>query len=300
MYAILIIRDTILDIYNRFNFILRPVLKFAAAFIILFVLQSKAGYFEPFSRLVSIAAASFFCAFFPPGCISFVAGVFLIADMVSLSYAMAVFGAGSLLLIFILYYGFKPGTGIIISIVPLSFAFNIPFTVPILLGMTLGLHAVIPAALGVFIWNMIRYFIVNADKLAAESTVEIAESFIEIASAILSDGYMVLIIAAYVLTVIAVSIISSSSMNYSWTTAVITGAIISGALFIAGDIMYSGRPLLNDILGFIVSMVIVVIYKIAFFSVDYRSTERLRFEDDEYIYYVKAVPKIDPYKDDYE
>ena len=28
------------------------------------------------------------------------------------------------------------------------------------------------------------------------------------------------------------------------------------------------------------------------FSLDYRRTENVRFEDDEYFYYVKAVPKI--------
>ena len=32
--------------------------------------------------------------------------------------------------------------------------------------------------------------------------------------------------------------------------------------------------------------------ELVFFSVDYSRTERVQFEDDEYYYYVKAVPKV--------
>ena len=53
-----------------------------------------------------------------------------------------------------------------------------------------------------------------------------------------------------------------------------------------------------DVIGLISSFLISMLYALVFYSVDYRNTERLRFEDDDYVYYVKAVPKIDPYRDD--
>ena len=45
------------------------------------------------------------------------------------------------------------------------------------------------------------------------------------------------------------------------------------------------------IIGGAVSCVIAVVIQFLFFNVDYTRTERLQFEDDEYYYYVKAVPK---------
>ena len=44
----------------------------------------------------------------------------------------------------------------------------------------------------------------------------------------------------------------------------------------------------SGILGVVIGLFLEVI----FFSVDYSRTENVQFEDDEYYYYVKAVPKI--------
>ena len=46
------------------------------------------------------------------------------------------------------------------------------------------------------------------------------------------------------------------------------------------------------IVGGVISTVIALIQQFLFFNLDYSRTERVQFEDDEYYYYVKAVPKI--------
>ena len=46
------------------------------------------------------------------------------------------------------------------------------------------------------------------------------------------------------------------------------------------------------IFGLLVSVMLAMIYNFFFFSVDYTRTEYVQFEDDDYYYYVKAVPKI--------
>ena len=46
------------------------------------------------------------------------------------------------------------------------------------------------------------------------------------------------------------------------------------------------------ILGIILSVLAALIYQFFVFAVDYTRTEYLQYEDDEYYYYVKAVPKI--------
>ena len=45
------------------------------------------------------------------------------------------------------------------------------------------------------------------------------------------------------------------------------------------------------IFGIVVSVVIALIYQFFVFAVDYTRTEYLQYEDDDYYYYVKAVPK---------
>ena len=61
---------------------------------------------------------------------------------------------------------------------------------------------------------------------------------------------------------------------------------------IAGDMVLgiSGKTI-TILVGSIISCVIAFVIQFLFFNLDYSRTERLQFEDDEYYYYVKAVPK---------
>ena len=60
-----------------------------------------------------------------------------------------------------------------------------------------------------------------------------------------------------------------------------------------GDLMFDTNiPVLGTILGSIVAVGVGKVIEFFKFFVDYRRTEKVQFEDDEYYYYVKAVPKI--------
>ena len=60
-----------------------------------------------------------------------------------------------------------------------------------------------------------------------------------------------------------------------------------GALYFKLSVSVGGL-----ILGSIVAVGVAFVIKFFVFNVDYSRTERVQFEDDEYYYYVKAVPKI--------
>ncbi len=61
----------------------------------------------------------------------------------------------------------------------------------------------------------------------------------------------------------------------------------SGNMVLELHISY-GTIILSSIIGILLGFVL----ELVFFSVDYSRTERVQFEDDEYYYYVKAVPKV--------
>jgi hypothetical protein len=54
------------------------------------------------------------------------------------------------------------------------------------------------------------------------------------------------------------------------------------------------------LVGSIVGGIIALIVRFGQGILDYQHTERVQFEDDDYYYYVKAVPKIDSEKKDKE
>ena len=300
MNSIYIIRDALRGVYSRYGAFIKPVLKIVLAFLMLTVIQKNIGYNATLSKPLYLCAASVLCAFFPSGCITFVCAAFVLADMFEVSMLMAGFSAVIALLIFVLYFGYRPGSGIIIALVPLMFHFKLPYVVPLLLGLGAGFYSAVPAALGVLCWNILQYFSANFEALSEGSTAELASLIMQMAKNILMDEYMFLIMFAFSLCIAAVSILSRSSINHCWVISVSAGTVILAFVMVLGGSYLGRNDMMMELISLVISYLIAVAYVYLIYSVDFKSTEHLSYEDDDYYYYVKAVPKIHPYQGDRE
>jgi uncharacterized membrane protein len=103
---------------------------------------------------------------------------------------------------------------------------------------------------------------------------------------------MYLVLAVMLLTLVIVYLIRRMSIAHAWFAAIVTGILFETVGLVAGYMMLGihGKTL-AVILGNIVSFLIALVLEFLFFNLDYSRIERLQFEDDEYYYYVKAVPK---------
>ena len=109
---------------------------------------------------------------------------------------------------------------------------------------------------------------------------------------LLGNREMYLVLAIMVVTLVIVYIIRKMSIEHAWAVAIIFGILFEAVGMIAGDMVLgiSGKTI-TILVGCIISCVIAFVIQFLFFNLDYSRTERLQFEDDEYYYYVKAVPK---------
>ena len=104
---------------------------------------------------------------------------------------------------------------------------------------------------------------------------------------------MMLTIVAFAVTIVLVYTIKRMSVNYAWTIAIIAGAIADVMILLIGDLMFDTNvSIIGIIIGTVISVLIAKVVEFFTFNVDYSRTEKVQFEDDEYYYYVKAVPKI--------
>ena len=111
--------------------------------------------------------------------------------------------------------------------------------------------------------------------------------------AIVNNKEMILICIAFAATVVITYLIRRLSVDYAWYIAIGVGALSDMIILLAGDFMMNvSNEILPMIIGTIVSILICIVVQFLFFSVDYSGTEHVQYEDDEYYYYVKAVPKI--------
>ena len=110
--------------------------------------------------------------------------------------------------------------------------------------------------------------------------------------ALMSNREMQVEVAAFAITILVVYIIRRMPVDHCWTIAMITGMLIDIVVILVGDLRFETRiSIVGLIVGSIMALVVAIILKFFIFNVDYSRTERVQFEDDEYYYYVKAVPK---------
>ena len=73
----------------------------------------------------------------------------------------------------------------------------------------------------------------------------------------------------------------------------IAGTLVNVVMLLVGDLVFDTKVSIAGVLiGGIIAILLAKVLQFFIFSVDYSRTERVQFEDDEYYYYVKAVPKL--------
>lgn len=146
---------------------------------------------------------------------------------------------------------------------------------------------------------MLHYVTQNATVIAAMADEETAAKFKFIIDGLIKNREMVVTIAAFAMTVVVVYLLRRLSIDYAWTIAMTAGAVVNIMVLLVGDLIFEiNQPLLGVILGTVISFLLVLVLQFFVFYVDYSRTEKVQFEDDEYYYYVKAVPKVTVSKPD--
>ena len=108
----------------------------------------------------------------------------------------------------------------------------------------------------------------------------------------LGNKAMYVTLAAFAATLIVVYFIRRLSVDYAWMIAMVTGALLDVLVMLFGDLLYNTNlSVVGLIVGSVVSVALAKVLEFFVFNVDYSRTEYVQFEDDEYYYYVKAVPK---------
>ena len=293
MTTLLVIKQILLTIYSKYEVYITPLLKFLLALVTLVLINSRLGYMESLNRVAVVMIVALMCSFMPMNFIVLMDAVFVLLHLYTFSLeCAAVIGAGFLLL-FLLYLRFSPKDTAVVVLLPLCFLLRIPYVIPISMGLIGAPTSAVSVACGVIVYYMLHYVTQNATVIAAMADEDRMAKFKFIIDGLIKNREMVVTIAAFAITVIIVYLLRRLSIDYAWTIAMTAGAVVNIMVLLVGDLIFEiNQPLLGVILGTIVSFLLVLVLQFFVFYVDYSRTEKVQFEDDEYYYYVKAVPKV--------
>ncbi len=293
MMALLVFREKLRDFYGKYDAFLIPLIKFGLSMAVFLLLNGNVGFMARLKNPVILAGLSLACAFLPYGVISFLAGLVLLGHISSVSVEMALILAVLLVIMAVLYYSFQPGDSYLLLLTPIFFYLKIPYAIPLLVGLSGSLVSMVPVSCGVFLYYIIQYVKQNAGVLTNDASMDIIQKYAQIIKNMMSNSQMMLMIAACAAGIMVVYLIRTLSVDYAWHIAIVTGALVQLAVIFVGNFAFDiVMPVVELLVGTLASMAIAAVYNFMIFAVDYSRTEYLQFQDDDYYYYVKAVPKI--------
>jgi hypothetical protein len=263
------------------------------ALVSLSLINSRLGYMETICRLTVVLIVALMCSFMPTNFIVVVSALFVLLHLYSFSLECAVVAGVGFLLIFLLYLRFSPKDTLVVLILPLCFLMKIPYAVPIAMGLIGTPASAVTVACGVVAYYMIHGITQNVALIAAMTDEETSARFKFIIDTLIGNKEMIVMIAAFGITVVLVYFIRRLSTDHAWTIAIAAGAVVDTMILFVGALMFDiDLSLVSVIVGMFVSVLLVIVLRFFVFNVDYSRTEKVQFEDDEYYYYVKAVPKV--------
>ena len=286
-------REKLRSIYASYDVFITPAIRFVFGFVVFHTLNSNLGAMARLNSVLVELVLSLVCCILPYGVMAFLAGLVLLAHVSSISLEMTMILFAALLIVAVIYNGIQPQDSYLLLLTPLFFHLRIPYAIPILAGLSCGLSSVVSVCCGTALFYIMQYIRQNMGNLSGEASLEAAEQLVQIARTLLSNRLMVVMIATCAVGFLAVYLVRRLPVNFSWAIAIVVGALAQTAAIFIGDFMFDVSVPMGQLLaGLVLSVLLAAVYHFFVFAVDYTRTEYVQFEDDDYYYYVKAVPKI--------
>lgn len=293
MLTLLEIKESLRKFYSKYSTALNIFIKFVLTLICLLLVNNNMAYLDAAKNIYLIIIISLFCSVLPYGAIAMILSVYILANIYKVSLEMTIIVAVFLLITAILYYSFSPKDAYILIVTPVLFALKIPYVLPFVLGLGGSITSIIPVSCGIFMYYLFVYIKQNLSTLVNTTAVELTQKYTQILNAIIGNKLMILMVIAFAVTLVSIYLLKKLSFDYVRTISLVVGLVLLLIVIFVGNILFAvSVPILELIAGIIISIVIAYIYDFFIFAVDYTRTEYTQFEDDDYYYYVKAVPKL--------
>ena len=291
MTTLLEMKQKIKNFYGEHDTWLLPLLKFLLAFLVFQTINSTLGFLEALDNIFIVLILSIICAVLPLNGMAVLGCIMIVAHCYGVGVEVAAFSVLLLLLLMILFLRFTSRDNLALILTPAAFSLHMPASVPVGAGLLRGPSCAVPACCGVVLYYFMEVVSDRSTVLQGKET-EAVQKLQILLDALINNQEMWLNILAFVVVLMVVYLISRTSSDYSWRIGDAAGAIIYILIMILGGMFLNvniniGSVILSGVLAAVVGLVI----EFAALGVDYSRSETTQFEDDEYVYYVKAVPK---------
>ncbi len=293
MDSIYVLRGRIEELYARNSKVYDKAIQFILAVSTFMLINRNVGFMKLAASPAAAVALAVICTFLPLGVTIVAATALILLHMYSVSLGILAVTAVLFLVMYIFYLRLAPKMALVVLLTPLAFFLHIPYVIPVACGLASAPGSMVAVICGTLVYYMMEYVKKAAANMEGSGIKDMIAQGTEYLSKLFQNKEMWVMLIAFVLCFFIVFTIRRASTDHAWKIAIIVGIIANLVVVVTGNIVLGVHTSYGMLIGgSVASVVIGLILEVFYFSVDYSRSEKLQFEDDEYYYYVKAVPKL--------
>ena len=291
------IRDAMRNFFFSNSSWLKIVGKGLIALCSFLIINHYFGYIEFLTDPLFAIILAIACAFIPMRAGGLVVIIYTFVQLTGLSGQVALVA----LILIVASYGISVFYGakhiFNISYIPIAMQIQMPY--PIVVGSALfgNMRDVTSVICGGVISFYLKTIRENASLFIEEnSDITVVDV---IAQKMVANPLLYIYVTSLVVMFVAIILIRNLKISRSWLVALLVGIFAEMAIMLIGYVItgnISRVPvlLIANVVAFIVGFAMTYIFR----DLDYERVERVQFEDDDYVYYVTAIPKIELAKEE--
>ncbi len=292
MSSLLAIRDKVRDFLRKYDEITTPIFRFLLAYIMFSSINSVYGYSDLFERGIVVFLLSVISALVSTPVVVFLGGAVIAVNAFAVATEVGICAIFLFMIMYCTYMRVFPNTGWILALVPILYMWNLPYAIPIIVVIFAGTAGIVPAAFGVVIYQFGLYVDEIKNLLATATEEDTFLAYTHLIDSVLKNKEIMLEMIVYAVVILITFVIYKLPIDYIWYIAIGVGGVLNIIAFMCCGMMLevevdTGNVFVGTILGVLIALVVQLCKSM----VDYSRKETVQFEDDEYYYYVKAIPK---------
>lgn len=285
------IRDRIRGFISRHEAWVSRIWHGVLCLIAFLVIDAKFGYVKALTHPALAIVIAALCAFAPVSASTVVVILFLLFQLVALDAGIALFVLVLVVISWIACSVYHAGHKENLIGMTVFQTLRLPLLLPTEGGLLCSINEVTSVICG----SILAYYL----KAVSENTALITDdtdpvSAIDLLiSDLISNPMFYLYLSACIAAFLVAYLLRCTDMDHAWLIA-LTFSVLAGFVILLGADLFLGRfsDILSLSIGSAVSYLIGLLTMYIFRDLDYTRVERVQFEDDDYYYYVTAVPKI--------
>ena len=280
--------------FQRYQLIIEPVFRFIISYLAFHTINQTLAYNTTVANPAIELCMATIGAFLPPVVLILMCAMLAILQVYSASPILAALVVVIFAVLYCFIARFSGKYGYAVVAVPILFVFKLPYLVPLLLGIIASPVAIFPTVSGVivyFVFDVIKEAATRQDITSLDATLAL---YIDVVNNIFKHKEMFITAAIFAVVILVMWMVRRLRFEFVFEITIVIGALLNILGFLLANLQLDINVGTNSVIwGTVISMLLVFVAQFFRMVLDYTSVEHVQFEDDDYYYYVKAVPKID-------